>query len=91
MGLRKGGLYVRYYAFKIRHHISVGKAQDLIAFGSAVIITVDVICGCLVMAVAIDFDDQPEFSTQEIGKVGANWHLSAEFIACFASTQLLPQ
>ncbi|GLV26248.1 hypothetical protein TomTYG45_26780 [Sphingobium sp. TomTYG45] len=90
MGLRKGGLDMRYYAFKIFHHIGIGKAQDLIASGEAVIFSAIVIGSAMIMGFAIDLDDEVEFTAEEIGKIGPYRHLPAEFVAEFTGAELLP-
>lgn len=45
----------------------------------------------VVMASPIDLDDEVQFATQEIGEVRTYRHLAAEFVAEFASAELLPQ
>ena len=63
MGLRKGGVDMRYDAFEIFHHIGIGKAQDLIALGMAIIVSTGIIRNDVIMTSAIDFDDELYFST----------------------------
>lgn len=63
MGLRKGGMDMRYDAFEIFHHIGFGKAQDLIALGMAIIISTYIILNGLIMTSAVEFDDELYFST----------------------------
>ena len=62
MGLRKGGFDMRYDAFKIFHHIGIGKAQDLIALGATVIVSPRVIFCGLVVAIAIQFNEEFQFA-----------------------------
>jgi len=62
VGLRKGGVDVRYDAFKISHHIGIGKAQDLIALGMAIIVPPLVIFNRVIMTFAIEFDDELDFT-----------------------------
>lgn len=84
MGLRKGGLDVRYDAFEIFHHIRIGKAQDLIALGMAIIVSTRVILNRVIMTFAVEFDDEIEFSAEEVREIRADRHLTAEFIAEFS-------
>ena len=91
MGLRKGGLDVRHDAFEVFHHIGIGKAQDLIASGEAVIVSLLIIGCAVIMAFPIDLDDEVQFAAEEIGEIWAYWHLAAEFGAEFAGAELLPQ
>ena len=91
MGLRKGGFDMRYDAFKIFHHIGIGKAQDLIALGAAVIVSPRIIFDGVIVAVAIQFDYEMAFTTQEIGEIGADRHLATEFMAELSVAELLPE
>lgn len=91
MGLRKGGLDVRYDAFEIFHHIGIGKAQDLIASSEAVFFSMLVIGCSVIVAFPIDLDDEVQFATEEIREIRADRHLAAEFMAEFAGAELLPQ
>ncbi|GLV20190.1 hypothetical protein TomMM35A_00540 [Sphingobium sp. TomMM35A] len=91
MGLRKGGLDVRYDAFEVFHHIGIGKAQDLIAEGATVFFSMLIICCARVMALTIDLYDEVQFAAEEIGEIWAYRHLAAEFVAEFAGAELLPQ
>ncbi|MBB4148222.1 hypothetical protein GGQ90_002001 [Sphingobium scionense] len=90
MGLRKGGLDVRYDAFEISHHIGIGKSQDLIAMCAAIFCTLGVMGRAEIVAFPIQLDDELEFSAQEIGEIGADRHLAAELVAEFLAAKLLP-
>jgi hypothetical protein len=90
VGLRKGGLDVRYNAFEIRHHISIGKSQDLIAMRGAIFRAPHVIVRLVIVACAVEFDDEVQFPAQEVGEVRADGHLAAELVADFLAAKLLP-
>ena len=91
MGLRKGGVDMRYDAFEIFHHIGIGKAQDLITLGMAIIVSTGIIRNDVVMTFAVEFDDELEFPAEEVSEIGADRHLTAEFITEFSVAELLPQ
>jgi len=91
VGLRKGGLDVRYDAFEIRHHIGIGKAQDSIALGEAVIFPLCVICRAVIVASSVDFDEELQFATQKVSEIRSDGHLAAELVAEFSAAQLPPQ
>jgi hypothetical protein len=90
VGLRKGGLDVRYDAFEIFHHIGIGKSQDLITMRDAIFCALGVIDRAEVVTFPVEFDDELEFAAQEIGEIGADRHLAAEFVAELLATKLLP-
>jgi hypothetical protein len=91
VGLRKGCLDVRYDAFEIFHQISIGKAQDLIALGMTIIVAAGVIFYAVVVGRAVEFDDEVEFTAKEISEIGADRHLTAEFVSKLSAAKLLPQ
>jgi hypothetical protein len=91
VGLRKGRLDVRHHAFEICHHIVIGNTQDLEADRTAVNVALNVMADDLIMARAVEFDDEFQFATTQISEIGAGRHLAAEFRPWFPTFQALPQ
>lgn len=82
---------MRYDAFEISHHIGIGKSQDLITMCAAIFCTLGVIGKAEVVTFSIEFDDELEFSAQEIGEIGADRHLATELVTELLAAKLLPQ
>jgi hypothetical protein len=80
VGLRKGRFDMRHHAFEVCHHIGIGKAQDLETERTAVNITPNVMIDALIVARAVKFDDEFQFSTEKISEIGSDRHLAAEFL-----------
>lgn len=78
------------YAFNVLVHLSVGEAQDGVAFALHPFVPRSIALGRYVMAVAVEFDHQFEFSAQEIGVVRPDWHLAAELCALPTAGEVLP-
>jgi hypothetical protein len=73
-------------------HIIIPKSDHMITLIRQPVCPFLVILNLIQMPAAIDFNDQPHFSTKEIGNVRANWMLPTEFIVTqVAISERLPQ
>jgi outer membrane receptor for Fe3+-dicitrate len=62
----------------VRQHIVIPETQNLKPVGNHYVGPSEVVLASQIVLPAVEFDDQAEFETGEIGKIAGDWMLTAE-------------